>query len=159
MNTALQIDLATSPTADARLLVEELESWLSKFYTREQRHGLALEAIFQPHIRFFLARENDAPVGCGGVALFKGFGELKRMYVREGKRGRGIADAILARLEAEARGAALPMLKLETGVHQHASLRFYEKSGFTRCSAFPPYTEMAPSAISTSVFMEKAMSR
>jgi putative acetyltransferase len=156
-NPLITLDLITAPTPDARLLVDELESWLSRFYTREQRHGLALEALFQPHIRFFVARVDGAPAGCGGIALSHGFAELKRMYVRETLRGRGIADAIVARLEETARAAGLFLLKLETGIHQHASLRFYEKSGFKRCAAFPPYTAMDRSAIETSVFMEKPL--
>lgn len=153
----ISIELVTAPTPEARFLVDELEGWLSQFYTREQRHGLPLEAIFQSHIRFFIARMGGDPAGCGGIALFDGFAELKRMYVREGLRGRGIADAIVARFEEVARAANLSLVKLETGIHQHASLRFYEKSGFKRCGPFPPYTAMDKSAIETSVFMEKRL--
>src|SRR5687768_12950295 len=111
MRPAVEVELVSAPTPDARLLVDELENWLSQLYTSEQQHGLDLEAIFQPHIRFFIARVDGAAAGCGGIALFEDFGELKRMYVREGLRGRGIADAIVARLEEIARAAGLTTLK------------------------------------------------
>ncbi len=121
---ALEIVLVAAPDDDVRLLVGELNDELSALYSPEQRHGLALEAIFRPHIRFFLVREKRAAVGCGGVALFSGFAEVKRMYVRPEKRGGGIAEAIMARLIAETAQAGLSLLRLETGSHSTAAIRF-----------------------------------
>jgi putative acetyltransferase len=103
-----------------RALIGELQRVLSAEYPPEQRHGLTLEAIFEPHIRFFLARLNGNAIGCGGVALFADFAEVKRMYVREAARGRGVAQALLKRLETEARDAGLSALRLETGDRQYA---------------------------------------
>jgi hypothetical protein len=65
----VRIQAAPSATEDVRALVDELETLLAAEYTPEQRHGLALDALFQPHIRFFLARLDRAAVGCGGVAV------------------------------------------------------------------------------------------
>jgi putative acetyltransferase len=155
---AVEIALVAAPDNDVRLLVGELNDELSGLYAAEQRHGLALEAIFQPHIRFFLVRKKDAAIGCGGVALFPGFAEVKRMYVRPAMRGRGIADAIMARLIAEAAQAGLPLLRLETGSHSIAAIRFYGRLGFRHCPAFEPYASMPSQSVVTSVFMEKAIS-
>jgi putative acetyltransferase len=116
---------------------------------------LALDAIFQPHVRFFLARRHGAAVGCGGVALFPGFAEVKRMYVRDTARGQGVADAILAHIEEEVRSAGLSLLRLETGTRQIAAMRLYARMGFRGCAAFGDYARMAPNAIATSVFLEK----
>ena len=153
----ITIEPAAAPTDEVRMLVAELEAELAAEYPPEQRHGLALDAIFQPHVRFFVARLDGAPAGCGGVALFDGFAEVKRMYVRAGARGRGVADALLSRLEAEARANARSMLRLETGDRQLAAMRFYERAGFRRCAAFGDYTTMAPHRIATSIFFEKAI--
>ena len=151
----VQIEIVSTATEEVRALVDELETILSAAYSPEQRHGLALDAIFQPHIRFFLARLCGIAVGCGGVALFSGFAEVKRMYVRAPARGQGIADAILQRIEQEARDAGLSVLRLETGVHQVAAMRFYARAGFRHCPAFGDYTRMPPQSIATSVFFEK----
>src|ERR1700704_5161123 len=105
---SLTISLTPAPNDACRLLVGELEEVLSAEYAPEQRHGLPLDAIFQPHVRFFVATLDGAPAGCGGVALFEGFAEVKRMYVRPAARGQGVARAILARIEAETRAANLP---------------------------------------------------
>lgn len=75
----VRIEFALTATEDVRALVDELEAVLASEYTPEQRHGLALDALFQPHIRFFLATLRGQAVGCGGVALFDDFAEVKRM--------------------------------------------------------------------------------
>lgn len=43
-------ELALSETDDLRVLISELDRELSAAYSSEKRHGLTLEAIFQPHI-------------------------------------------------------------------------------------------------------------
>jgi len=152
--TGLVIERAEGPTDEVHRLVGELDAELSQHYPPEQRHGLTLDAIFAPHIRFFIARAGGQPAGCGGVAFFDGFAEVKRMYVRPEARGRGVADAILARLVTEVSAAGLPLLRLETGTQQQAAIRFYQRAGFRICGAFEPYSSMPPQSVATSVFLE-----
>ena len=154
-NDGVRIEVAPAATEEVRSLIGELESILSAEYPPEQRHGLALDAIFQPHIRFFLARLCSVAVGCGGVAIFSDFAEVKRMYVRDVARRQGVADAILARIEKEVREAGLSLLRLETGERQVAAMQLYARAGFRRCAAFGAYALMAPQSIATSVFLEK----
>jgi putative acetyltransferase len=106
-------------------------------------------------MRFFTAWTDIGAQGCGGVALFSDFVELKRMYVRGGARGRGVADALLARLTAEAAAAGLNLLRLESGTLQARALRFYQRHGFAVCAAYESYASMPPAAIATSIFMER----
>jgi len=149
------IAVAFAPGQDVRELVGELDAILGSAYAPEQQHGLRLADLFQPHIRFFVASLDGAAAGCGGVALCDGYAEVKRMYTRASVRGRGVARALLRRIEAETRDAGLAVLRLETGVHQHESLRLYEGAGFHRCGPFGPYADMPAPAIATSLFYEK----
>jgi putative acetyltransferase len=151
------VELAAAPTDDVRALVSELEAELATQYSAEQRHGLKLEAIFAPHVRFFIARLDGEAIGCGGVALFPDFAEVKRMYVRTAFRGRGAAQALLARIEAETLAAGLTTLRLETGDRQGAAIRVYEAAGFRPCAVFGEYLAMEPAAVATSLFFEKAL--
>jgi putative acetyltransferase len=153
----VSIELVAVATDEVRALIGELDQTLGAEYSPEERHGLALDAIFQPHIRFFLARLNGAAVGCGGVALFADYAEVKRMYVRDAARGRGVAYSLLNRIEKQARESGLDLLRLETGVRQFAALRLYERAGFQPCAAFGAYVEMLPRSIATSVFLEKRL--
>ena len=153
----LEIVLVPSATAEVRDLVRELNVELSSLYAPEQRHGLSLEAIFQPLVRFFVVRCGVAALGCGGVALFSEFGEVKRMYVRPAARRQGVADALMDRLQREALHAGLKILRLETGVHSHAAIQFYKRHGFVLCAPFEPYASMPPANVATSLFMERRL--
>ena len=157
MGAEVDIELVASVTDDLRVLIGELDQVLAAEYLPEQRHGLALATLFQPHIRVFVARLSGVAVGCGGIALFDDFAEVKRMYVRETVRGSGVAQALLTRIESEARAAGCVVLRLETGERQTAALRFYARAGFTPCAAFGDYVAMRPEAIATSIFMEKRL--
>ena len=153
----LDIELVATPTGEIRELIGELDRVLAAEYLPEQQHGLALEALFQPHIRLFVARLNGVAIGCGGIALFDEYAEVKRMYVRETVRGSGVAQALLARIETEARIARLAVLRLETGDRQAAALRLYARAGFTPCAAFGDYVLMPKDSIATSIFLEKRL--
>lgn len=154
---SLSLEHVTTPNADARMLVTELEAELSATYCAEQRHGLNLERLFKPGVMFFIARWADQPVGCGGVAFADDLAEVKRMYVRPEHRGRRIGDAILSHLEQQARLRGAARLVLETGDAQHAAIRLYERAGFARCGAFGDYACMPEHAIRRSVFFEKSL--
>jgi len=153
----LLIEHIPAPTDDVRTLIGELDAELHAAYSAEQRHGLDIERIFQPNVTFFVARLDGEAVGCGGIAFDDGFAELKRMYVRPTARGSGAAQAILGRLEEEARSRGVKRVKLETGDAQRTAIRFYERAGFTRCGAFGAYAAMPPDAIVRSVFFEKTI--
>ena len=153
----IDIERVFAPTDEARDLVGELDAELAGTYLPEQRHGLTIDAIFKPPVRFFIARIDGRAVGCGGVACYEEFAELKRMYVRADARSHGVADAIVERLEEEVRDAGLRLVRLETGVHQPAAIGFYRRHGFMPCRAFEPYASLPPSAIKTSYFMEKRL--
>ena len=154
---AVVIEQAHAPSADIIELLGELDAELSGPYAADQRHALSVEKLFQPDVRFFVARLDGAAVACGGIGFYHGYAELKRMYSRPSVRGRGVAKAILRRLEAEARAAGAPLLRIETGVYQEEALRFYEGAGFRRCGAFGPYAAMPARAIETSLFYEKSL--
>src|SRR5436853_4853472 len=151
----IAIEQLFGPTPEAAALIAELDDVLGAVYEPEQRHGLSIEQVFQPNVRFFVARLGEDAVGCGALALFDGYAEVKRMYTREAARGRGIGKALLARIEREAREAAKPMLRLETGTYQAAAIGLYEGCGFRACGAFGQYAELPSHRIATSLFYEK----
>ena len=153
----ITIERLPGPTAEAAGLIAELDEVLGAAYPPEQRHGYSIAQIFQPNVRFFIARLDSEAVGCGAVALFDHFAEVKRMYSREAARGRGVGKALLARIEQEAREAGKPMLRLETGTLQAAAIGLYERCGFRPCGAFGPYATLPPHRIATSLFYEKPL--
>ncbi|CAL9502824.1 hypothetical protein SUDANB6_03483 [Streptomyces sp. enrichment culture] len=68
-----------------------------------------------------------------------GDAELKRMFVIEQMRGRGLARRILAALEEDARAAGRTRMVLETGTKQPEAVALYLSSGYEPCEKFGYY--------------------
>jgi putative acetyltransferase len=151
------IERAVEPTPEVCDLIGELNGVLGAAYEDHQRHGLSIAHLFEPQVRFFLARLDGLAVGCGGVAMFEDYAEVKRMYTRPAARGRGVAKALLRRIEDEARGTDKPLLRLETGIHQREAIGLYEQAGFRPRGPFGPYAAMPARNIETSLFFEKTL--
>jgi putative acetyltransferase len=151
------IERVTAPTPELRELIGELDDVLNAAYEPHQRHGLAITQLFEPHVRFFVAHLDGAAVACGGIALFEGYAEVKRMYTRPAARGHGVAKAVLRRLEEEARASRKTTLRLETGHYQAEAVGLYRRAGFISCGPFGHYAQMPARDIETSLFFEKAL--
>ncbi|WAZ22302.1 GNAT family N-acetyltransferase [Streptomyces cinnabarinus] len=91
--------------------------------------------------------EHGTPVASGGWRVqdtndegnIDGDAEVKRMYVIDSMRGRGLARRILAALEEDARGAGRQRMVLETGTMQPEAVALYESSGYETCAKFGYY--------------------
>jgi putative acetyltransferase len=151
------LEHVAQPTPSVAKLIGELETHLGGLYEAHQRHGLNLDRLFQPHIMFFIARNGGSPVGCGGIAFDDGFAEVKRMFVRPQARGTGVAQAILARLENEARQRGYTRVTLETGDVLAAAIRLYERAGYRLCPPFGHYAHLPAQSIERSRFFEKTI--
>jgi putative acetyltransferase len=127
---------------DATALITELDAHLEPLYPRESRHGFSVQKLLADFVAFFVIRDGRAPVGCGGIKLFgTEYGEIKRMWVRPPYRGSGFGKLMLDHLADYAKSHGVGVLRLETGIHQHAAIRLYEQVGFRRIPPFGPYTD------------------
>jgi putative acetyltransferase len=125
----ITIERIVQPSSEVHDLIGELNAVLGAVYEAHQRHGLSVEQLFEPHMRFFLTRLDGIAVGCGGVALFDDYAEVKRMYTRPAVRDLGLAKALLRRIEDEVRAIGATVLRLETGIQQQEAIGLYESSG------------------------------
>lgn len=129
-------------TADALLLISELEAQLEPFYPKTSRHGYSVEKLLQQGVAFFVIRHDEVPAGCGGIELFETeYGEIKRIYVRPQFRGLGLAKLMLDHLAAYAQEQGILLLRLETGIHQKAAIALYESVGFQSIPPFGDYKQ------------------
>tara|TARA_B100000676_G_scaffold309508_2_gene373251 strand:- start:1729 stop:2214 length:486 start_codon:yes stop_codon:yes gene_type:complete len=131
-------------------LITELNAELSAVYPEERANHFRLDkAETQPgNGAFIIAFDGDVPLGCGAVrrrldapAPYSPGGEIKRMYVRDQYRRRGVAACVLASLEQEASKLGLEHLLLETGTRQAAAVGLYERAGFVVIPNFGEYAE------------------
>ncbi|WP_228920333.1 GNAT family N-acetyltransferase [Streptomyces sp. DH20] len=106
-------------------------------------------ADFRPSNGIYLIAYDElgVPVASGGWRVQDANGEgnqdgdaeLKRMYVVEEMRGRGLARRILAALEDDARAAGRVRMVLETGTKQPEAIALYASSGYEPCEKFGYY--------------------
>ncbi len=135
-------------SADARMLIDELEAVLSPLYAAENRHGYSVQKLIQQNVAFFVLRHDNEPAGCGGIQFFGDeYGELKRMYVRPKFRGKGFAKLMVQHLENFARENNVMLLRLETGIHQYEAISLYEKCGFVPIPPFGDYVKSADTSL------------
>ena|SRR5947207_457925 len=139
-------------STDALKLLSELDEELWRHpYPSQSRHAFSVEKLLREKVAFFVARVDAEPVACGGIKIFAGdYGEVKRMYVREARRGRGLGKAILGHLAGYAQQQQVRLIRLETGIYQVEAIRLYERWGFQRR---PPFGEYKKDPLS--VYFEK----
>jgi GNAT superfamily N-acetyltransferase len=100
-----------------------------------------------PHGAFFVGYLNGEAVAMGGWR-FRTPGvpqaarrpaEIRRMFVREAVRGRGLARTVLAAPEQSAAAAGADWMLLETGQPQVAAVGLYRSSGYVDVERFGHY--------------------
>jgi len=101
-----------------------------------------------------LLSDATAFVACGCIRPIDANAiELKRMFVRPDRRGRGFAGEIIGGLEAWAIELGYTTMLLETGDRQPEAVALYAKHGFVRIAPYGPYAELP----ATSICMSKPL--
>lgn len=78
-----------------------------------------------------VAYENGAAVGCSALKEYsQSVAEIKRMFVKSERRGRGVAKSILCELESWAGELGFTECILETGFNQPEAIGLYQKCGY-----------------------------
>ena len=96
------------------------------------------EAIFAtvddfggPGTAWLVMYEDDRPVACGGLRPVEpGIGEIKRMFVTAGARGRGHARVLLGELEDLARAEGFERVRLLTTEVLREARALYSSVGY-----------------------------
>jgi len=142
-----------APDAPAgRSLIEASQRALLEVTPPEEIFSLSPEELAQPNILFFVARLDEAPVGCVALVDMGAYGEVKRLYVDPAARGRGIAVSLMQALECQCADLGLAEVRLETGDNLTAALRLYTSLGYGIIERFGDYPEVA-----SSVFMGRRL--
>ncbi|WP_370718437.1 GNAT family N-acetyltransferase [Kineococcus mangrovi] len=97
-------------------------------------------------VSFHVATVDGVPAGCiARVAVdepgWTRTAEMKRVFVQERFRGRGVATALVAAFEVAAREAGARRVRLETGTRQPEAMALYEALGYARTANFGPWAD------------------
>lgn len=109
----------------------------------------------RPRGRLLIAYVDGEPAGCVALRdLGQGLCEMKRMFVPDAFRGRGIGRALATQIIAEGRDAGYRAMRLDTSHRQSEAMRLYESCGFKRIA---PYYDLADDVRGWLVFFELAL--
>lgn len=98
---------------------------------------------------------NDVPCACGAIKEYDNDTmEIKRMYVLQEERGKGIAGMILQELENWTNELNFKKCILETGKRQPEAIRLYSKSGYQVIPNYGQYEN-----VSNSICFEKIINQ
>ena len=124
---------------DFRTLVVALDADLQARYGEQQSFFSQFNKLDHIH-HVIVAYQNNEAVGCGAFKEYeKEVAEIKRMFVQEQQRGKGIARLILTELEQWAAAEGFHSCILETAVKQPEAIRVYERGGYIRIPNYGQY--------------------
>jgi len=109
---AIQVRVEAPTSADARVCFrryfQELSERFDGGFDPDRSNPAQDEDMTPPAGFFVMARLNGRPAGCGVLKIGDGaIGEIKRMWTAPSARGKGVARAVLRKLEASAREVGL----------------------------------------------------
>lgn len=137
---SVEIREITILSDDARTLIALLDRELLGEYAPEHMHTVEFESFHRDGGVFAVAYDAETPIACGALRpLTETEVEVKRMYVVDSHRGRGVSRQVLTFLETKARQLGFRKLMLETGDQQEAAIGLYSKAGYQRVEAFGEY--------------------
>lgn len=133
-------------------LIREYIAWIDEdlsFQGIEQELAAFPGPYAAPTGAFMLACSGNKIAGCMGLkALEPGVCELKRLYVRDTFKGRGIGRELVARMLAHARTLGYTRARLDTLAKMKSAQSLYRSFGFTEISQY------VENPIPGTVFME-----
>jgi GNAT superfamily N-acetyltransferase len=137
----VNVEIRTEPFDGlaAQQLIEAVQQEYVRRYGGRDQTPVDPGEFAPPRGIFLVAYADGEPAACGGWRVHGEDAEIKRMFVVEAMRGRGLARRILAELESAAVAAGLRRAILETGTAQPEALALYESSGYTLIPGFGFY--------------------
>jgi putative acetyltransferase len=136
----ISIKRTFSEDPDFCSLIELLDKDLWNRYPETQQNFTAFNVV-KLDANVIVAYDNDSAVGCGcfRVTENESIVEIKRMYVKAEKRGKGIAKSILMELEAWALEEGKTGAVLETGINNPEAISLYKILGYEIIANYEPY--------------------
>lgn len=99
--------------------------------------------------------DEDNPVGCASFKKYNNeCAEVKRVFIQEEYRGKGISKKLMGMLEDLARNQGYSFFILESGKPLVAAMKLYYSIGYNIISNYGPYIDMKDS-----ICMKKALYR
>lgn len=127
--------------AEAKKIFREYEAWLGLdlcFQGFEEELASLPGKYSLPKGRLYLAYSGDEVVGCIALReIERGICEMKRLFLRESARGKGVGNQLIERLTSDARDIGYEKMRLDTyPAKMGKAVSLYESHGFYEIPAY-----------------------
>ncbi|MFD0558153.1 acetyltransferase (GNAT) family protein [Stackebrandtia endophytica] len=135
-----RIDRVPYDGAVAQRMIALVQAEYVRRYGGEDATPLRPADFEPPHGGFFVCYLGEEPVATGAWRRYGAEdAEMKRLFVTESARGRGLARAMVAHLESDARAHGRTRMILESGSEQPEALALYASLGYRPVTPFGVY--------------------
>lgn len=137
-------------------LIAASDAYYVDLYPAESTHLESSDDLKKPNVLFVGCRIDGELAASGAAKIMHNDGnyaEIKRVFVLDQHRGKGLSNRVMRFLEDELQRRGVSLFRLETGVKQPEALGLYRKLGYLERGPFGSYREDP-----LSVFMEKQVS-
>jgi len=151
----MRIEPVAPETAAAQRLLALSDAYMTALYPAESNHLASAADLKPPKAAFFGGYIAEELVACGAIKLCHDdipYAEIKRLFVVEQHRGKGLSRQMMQHLETCARERGYTVIRLETGIRQPAALGLYAALGY---EARGPFGDYSPDPLS--LFLEKRL--
>ncbi len=138
---------------EVRALIAASDAYYVDLYPAESNHLESSEDLKKPNVVLLGCRIDGELVASAAAKILQDevvYAEIKRLFVLDRHRGKGLSNAIMRHLETELQNRGISLFRLETGIKQPEALCLYRKLGYRERGPFGSYD-----ADPFSVFMEK----
>jgi putative acetyltransferase len=153
MQANMVIENLDPDSAEVQALLAVSNAYYVNLYPAESNHLESSGDLKKPNVLFVGCRVDGELVASGDARIMQddgSYAEIKRVFVLDDHRGKGLSSQLMRFLEAELQSRGVSLFRLETGIKQPEALGLYRKLGYLDRGPFGSYR-----ADPFSVFMEK----
>lgn len=155
MQADLNIEYLDPDFAEVQALLAVSNAYYVNLYPAESNHLESSDDLKKPNVLFVGCRIDGELVASGAAKIMQddgNYAEIKRVFVVDDHRGKGLSSQVMCFLETELENRGVSLFRLETGIKQPEALGLYRKLGYLERGPFGSYK-----ADPFSVFMEKCV--
>ncbi len=149
----MDIEYLDPDSPEVQALIAVSDAYYVNLYPAESNHLESSDDLKKSNVLFVGCRIDGELVASGAAKIMQddgSYAEIKRVFVLDAHRGKGLSNRIMRFLETELQNRGVDLFRLETGIKQPEALGLYRKLGYQERG---PYGSYGPDPYS--VFMEK----